>query len=116
MFFHVSRFSGYPANAISAHDASLDSGVISSNRFSKLIAVRSGVRRRDGSRKRREEARDSNYFIRHVQLTMERAKKIERPETNATSAPITLPRSTSSNIKMHNPINTHKMLKKDATK
>jgi len=34
----------------------------------------------DGSREQRGEARDSNYLVRHVQLTRERATKIEKPE------------------------------------
>lgn len=47
----------------------------------------------DGSRKRRGEARDSNYLVRHVQLTGERVTKIEKPEAEqltATSASIAL--------------------------
>jgi len=60
----------------------------------------------DGSRKRRGEARDSNYLVRHVQLTGERMRKIEKLEagrlTDATSIFITLTKSVSSNVKTYN--------------
>jgi len=101
----LSRFPGYPTNTISVHD-SFPNAV---GRYQTVVFRNSSPCEAalDGSRKRRGEARDSNYLVRHVQLTGERMRKMEKLEagrlTDATSIFITLtPKSASSNVRTYN--------------